>query len=97
MNREDTGHAEANLDSFEFKKLKKIKADEPLEGDEVKIVGLSDMLPLEGDEEKLKIYQLLESNEKVKQVKRLKIFAPNKLLNRIPVLLGPIQPGNNSC
>lgn len=96
MNREDTGHAEANLDSFEFKKLKKIKADEPLEGDEVKIVGLSDMLPLEGDEEKLKIYQLLESNEKVKQVKRLKIFAPNKLLNRIPVLLGPIQPGNNS-
>ena len=96
MNREDTSHAEANLDSFEFKKLKKIKADEPLEGDEVKIVGLSDMLPLEGDEEKLKIYQLLESNEKVKQVKRLKIFAPNKLLNRIPVLLGPIQPGNNS-
>lgn len=96
MNREDTGHAEANLDSFEFKKLKKIKADEPLEGDEVKIVGLSDMLPLEGDEEKLKIYQLLESNEKVKQVKRLKILAPNKLLNRIPVLLGQIQPGNNS-
>ena len=96
MSRGDTGHAEANLDSFEFKKLKKIKADEPLEGDEVKIVGLSDMLPLEGDEEKLKIYQLLESNEKVKQVKRLKIFAPNKLLNRIPVLLGPIQPGNNS-
>ena len=96
MNREDTGHAEANLDSFEFKKLKKIKADEPLEGDEVKIVGLSDMLPLEGDEEKLKIYQLLESNEKVKEVKRLKILAPNKLLNRIPVLLGQIQPGNNS-
>ena len=96
MNREDTGHAEANLDSFEFKKLKKIKADESLEGDEVKIVGLSDMLPLEGDEEKLKIYQLLESNEKVKEVKRLKILAPNKLLNRIPVLLGQIQPGNNS-
>ena len=54
------------------------------------------MIPLEGDEEKLKIYQLLESNEKVKQVKRLKILAPNKLLNRIPVLLGQIQPGNNS-
>lgn len=52
MNRGDTGHAEANLDSFEFKKLKKIKADEPLEGDEVKIVGLSDMPLLEGDEEK---------------------------------------------
>ena len=46
MNRGDTGHAEANIDSFEFKKLKKIKADESLAGDEIKIAGLSDILPL---------------------------------------------------
>ena len=43
MNSGKTSHAVAILDSFRFKKLKNIKTEEPLEGDEVKAVDLSDM------------------------------------------------------
>ena len=44
MNSEDTRRAEAILDSFEFKRLEKIKTKEPLNNNEVKIVQ-----PWEGD------------------------------------------------
>ena len=50
MHSEDTRCAEVILDSFKFKRLKKIKTEEPLEDDEIKIVDLSDMVPVEGDE-----------------------------------------------
>ena len=50
MHSEDTRSAEAILDSFKFKRLKKVKTEEPLEDDEIKIVDLSDMVPVEGDE-----------------------------------------------
>ena len=64
LNKElDTGdarRAEATCDSFKFKRLEKIKTKEPLESneeslesDEQKIVELSDMPPLEGDEEEI--------------------------------------------
>ena len=43
MNSGETNHAVAILDSFRFKKLKSVKTEEPLEGDGVKIVDLSDM------------------------------------------------------
>ena len=46
-------------------------------------VHLSDMPPLEGDEE-------------VKEGKELIILTPNKLLNRLPILLAQIKAGNNS-
>ena len=36
--RNDTGCAEAILDTFKFKMLKKLNTEEPLKGDEVKIV-----------------------------------------------------------
>ena len=42
------------------------------------------MPPLAGDE------------EKVKEGKGLKIWTPNKLLTRIPILLAQIKAGNNS-
>ena len=48
-------------------------------------VDLSDMPPLEGDE------------EEVKEGIGLKISTPNKLLNRLPILLAQIKAGNNSC
>ena len=44
---------------------------------------LSDMPPLEGDEE-------------VKEGKGLKILTPNKLLTRFPVLLVQVKAGSNS-
>ena len=50
MHSEDTRCAEVILDSFKFKRLKKIKTEEPLEDDEIKIVDLWDMVPVEGDE-----------------------------------------------
>ena len=56
-NSGDTGHAIAVLDFLKSKKLKNIKTEETLEGGEVKTVDLSDMLLLDGDEEKLWIYQ----------------------------------------
>ena len=43
MKSGETNHAVAILDSFRFKKLKSMKTEEPLEGDGVKIVDLSDM------------------------------------------------------
>ena len=43
---------------------------------------LTDMLPLEGDEE-------------VKERKGLKTLTPEKLLTRIPILLAHIKTGNN--
>ena len=48
-------------------------------------VDLSDMPPLEDDE------------EEVKEGIGLKISTPNKLLNRLPILLAQIKAGNNSC
>ena len=45
---------------------------------------LTDMRPLEGDE------------EEVKEGKGLKILTPNKLLTRLPILLAQINAGNNS-
>ena len=53
-----------------------IKRDEKLSAD------LSDIPPLEGDEE-------------VKERKELKILTPNKLFTRLPVLLVKIKAGNN--
>ena len=44
---------------------------------------LTEMLPLEGDEE-------------VKERKGLKTLSPEKLLTRIPILLAHIKTGNNS-
>ena len=56
-------------------KLRRQKADDE---------GLSDMPPLEVDE------------EEVKEGKELKILNPNKLLTRLPILLAQIKAGNNS-
>ena len=56
----------------------------PLEGDEEKVIDLSDIPPLESDE------------EKVKEGKGSKILVPNKLLTRLTVLLAQIKAGNNS-
>ena len=39
---------------------------------------------------------LLQSDEKLKEEKRLKILTPYKLLTRILVLLAQIKAGNNS-
>ena len=50
MHGGDTCRTESILDSFKFKRLEKIRTQEPLECDEVKIVDLSDMPPLEVDE-----------------------------------------------
>ena len=67
----------------------KIKTEEPLEGDKVKIIV--DMSPLEGDEEKtvdlLDKPPLEPDEEEVKEEKELKTLNPNKLLTRLPVLL----------
>ena len=52
----------------------------PLEGDE----DLSDIPPLEGEE------------EEVKEEKGLKILNLNKLLTRLPILVEQIKAGNNS-
>ena len=49
MNSENTRIAEAILDSFKFKRQKRIKTEEALEGNKLKIVDLSDIPPLEGD------------------------------------------------
>ena len=46
-------------------------------------IDLSDMPPLEGDEE-------------VTERKGLKILTPNKLLTTLPILLAKIKAGNNS-
>ena len=50
--------------------------------DKEKSVDLSDMLPSEGDE------------EKVKEEKRFKTLTRNKLLNRRPILLAQIKDVN---
>ena len=47
-------------------------------------VDLSDMPPLEGDE------------EEVKEGKGLKILTLNKLLTKFPILLAQMKAGNNS-
>ena len=57
--------------------------DTPRKSDKKESADLSDMPPLEGDEE-------------VKEGKGLKILTPKKLLNRLPVLLAQIKDGNNS-
>ena len=71
------------------KGLEKIKTEEPLEGDKVKIIV--DISPLEDDEEKtvdlLDKPPLEPDEEKVKKGKGLKTLNPNKLLTRLPVLL----------
>ena len=48
-------------------------------------IDISDIPPLEGDE------------EEVKERKGLKILTPNKLLTRLPILLVQIKGGNNSA
>ena len=50
--------------------------------DQEESADLSDMIPLEG-------------NEEVKEGKGLKILAPNTLITRLPILLAQIKPGNN--
>ena len=52
--------------------------------DKEKSVDLSDMPPLEGDE------------EEVKEGKGLRILTPNKLLTQLPILLAQIKAGNSS-
>ena len=52
--------------------------------DKEESVYLSDMLPVEGDE------------EEGKEGGGLKILTPNKLLTRLPILLAQIKAGNNS-
>ena len=47
-------------------------------------VVLSDIPPLEGDE------------EEVKEWNRLKIVTPNKLFTRLQIFLGQMKAGNNS-
>ena len=49
-NSGDIHHAKAILKSFKLKRLERIKTEKTLEGDEVKIVDLSEMPPLESDE-----------------------------------------------
>ena len=51
--------------------------------DKEESVDISDMLPLEGDE------------EKVREGKGIKILTPNKI-TRLPILLVQIKAGNNS-
>ena len=54
---------------------------------------------LEGDVEEfvdIQSISLLQSDEKLKEEKILKILTPYKLLTRIPVLLAQIKAGNNS-
>ena len=52
--------------------------------DKEESVDLTDMPPLEGDE------------EVVKEGKGLKFFTPNKLLTRLPILLAQRKAGKNS-
>ena len=52
--------------------------------DKEESVDLSDIPPLEGDE------------EEIKEGKELKILSPNKLVMRLPILLAQIKTGNNS-
>ena len=88
MNSWNTSRTKAIIESFEFKRLEKIKDEEPL--DEVKILDLLDMPPLEGDDKKivdLADMLLLECDVKVKQGIVLKTVTPNKLLTGFPVLL----------
>ena len=54
------------------------------QSDKEESVDLSDMPPLEGDE------------EEVKEGKGLKILIPDKLLTRLPILVAQIKAGNNS-
>ena len=61
---------------------KKISDDD---SDSDVFIDISDIPPLEGDE------------EEVKERKGLKILTPNKLLTRLPILLAQIKGGNNSC
>ena len=58
--------------------------DTTRKGEKKEYVDLSDMLPLEGDE------------EEVEQQKGLKNVTPDKLLTRFPILLRQIKAENNS-
>ena len=77
-----------------LKRLEKIKTEEPLEGDEVKTVDLSEMSPLEGDEVKSEPKEVIAKRVKLNPPRKtetgLKILTPNKLLTRFPVLLAQI-------
>ena len=57
--------------------------DTTRKSDKEESVDLSDIEPLECDEE-------------VKEGKGLKILTPNKLLTRLPILVAQIKAGNNS-
>ena len=65
-------HACTILDSFKFKRLERIKTEEPLEGDEIEIEDLSDMSPLEGDEVKSEPEELIPERVKLNPRKRKK-------------------------
>ena len=62
------------------------------------------MLPVEGDEEKVKsepeetIAERVELNPQKRQKTRagLKILTPNKLLTRLPISLAQVKAGNSS-
>ena len=56
----------------------------PKKTDKKQSVDLSDMPPLECDDE-------------VKEGKALEILTPSKLLARLPILLAQIKAGNDSC
>ena len=61
-------------------------------GDEEELYNL---LPLEGDKEKYSAHSRPLSKG-VKDGKVLKILIPNKLFNRLPILLTQMKTGNNS-
>ena len=52
LSSEDILYPETVLDYFEFKRLKKLKTEEPLGDNELKTIDLSDRLPLKVDEVK---------------------------------------------
>ena len=86
--------AEAILASFKLKRLEKIKTEEPPGGNEVKIVDLSDMTPLEGDEVKSEQEETIAERVKLNPRKREN---SNRIKNlEIPVLLAQKKAGNNS-
>ena len=58
--------------------------DKEESADKGESVDLSDLLPLESDE------------EKVREEKGIKILTPDKLFTRLPLLLAQIKAGNNS-
>ena len=74
-------------DKHDYSELCKEKS-----GDEEELYNLP---PLEGDKEKYSAHSRPLSKG-VKDGKVLKILIPNKLFNRLPILLAQMKTGNNS-